>query len=335
MRLVLDSHENIAIAPETGLMRVVQANKHVPFWLWGSEWYTRLGVTEDELDRELAEFYGGFLRRYAEAQGKRRWGEKTPFHSWHVARMAHLWPRALFVAMVRHPGANIASLVSKWHTPLPAAISKWKGINQYLALQAESLGDRIVFCRYEDVVLASEPTLRELLERLGESWSASVLQHDVVHRNRGTADVVEGRTRSQDALDAARVAAWGDQLHGDALRKVRKETEGLARFFGYSFDEATSVEALVSGRHVTTGAELAARAVAFPDVPELGREPVVPVRERPLHPDAVVIRLRKRKERRRSRRPKRRQVAEATLAGRNGLGFLAAVKRRLTRRLPS
>jgi hypothetical protein len=192
MRLVLDSHENIAIAPETGLMRVVQANKHVPFWLWGSEWYTRLGVTEDELDRELAEFYGGFLRRYAEAQGKRRWGEKTPFHSWHVARMAHLWPRALFVAMVRHPGANIASLVSKWHTPLPAAISKWKGINQYLALQAESLGDRIVFCRYEDVVLASEPTLRELLERLGESWSASVLQHDVVHRNRGRAH----RTRS-------------------------------------------------------------------------------------------------------------------------------------------
>ena len=73
MRLVLDSHENIAIAPETGFMRVVQANKFVPFWMWGGEWYTRLGIDEDELNRELAALYGGFLRRYAEAQGKRRW----------------------------------------------------------------------------------------------------------------------------------------------------------------------------------------------------------------------------------------------------------------------
>jgi hypothetical protein len=331
MRLVLDSHERIAIAPETGLMRIVQANKHVPFWMWGSEWYTRLGVGEEELDRELAAFYGGFLRRYAEAHGKRRWGEKTPFHSWHVEQMARLWPRATFVAMVRHPGANIASLVSKWHTPLPAAITKWKGINQNLAFHADSLGERILFCRYEDLVLAAEPTLRELLELLGEPWSQNVRQHDVVHRERGTADIVEGRTRSRDALDAARVAAWGEQLQGAALERVRKETEGLAGFFGYSFEDATAVEALLPDRRVVTGTELAARRADFADVEELQRPPLVPVKERLLRPEAVFVRPRKRKEKGRSRRLRRKQTAEATLTGGNGPGLFEAVKRRLAK----
>lgn len=331
MRLVLDSHENIAIAPETGFMRIVQANKYVPFWMWGGEWYTRLGVGEDELNGELAAFYGRFLRRYAEAQGKRRWGEKTPFHVWHVEEMARLWPAAVFVATVRHPGGNVGSLVTKWHTPFDSAIAKWKNINSHLVAQAERLGERLLFCRYEELVLDAEPTLRELLAKLGEPWSPSVLQHDVVQRERGTADVVEGRTRSQDALDRSRVTAWADHIRGDARRTLEAETGAMARFFGYSFEDAGSLEPLVPGRRIVTGSELAARRTDFPDVAELQRAPIVPATDRPLDPDHVVVRLRRRAEKRRHRRRKRKQAAQAVVGGRNGLGLLASIRRRLTR----
>jgi hypothetical protein len=330
MRLVLDSHENIAIAPETGFMRAVQANKYVPFWMWGGEWYKRLGVGEEELDRELAAFYGRFLRRYAEAQGKRRWGEKTPFHSWHLGEMAQLWPGAVFVAMVRHPGANVGSLVSKWHMPFERAISKWKDINRQLVAHSTALGERLLFCRYEELVLDAEPTLRELLERLGEPWSPAVLQHDVVHRTRGTAPLVEGRTRSQDALDENRVTAWADRIQGPALKTLEDETGGLARFFGYSFGDIGSLEPIVPGRRIVTGAELAARRAEFPDVPELARPPIRPATDRPLDPDHVVVRLRRRGEKRRRRHRKRRQ-AQALAGPRNGFRLLASIRRRFAR----
>lgn len=332
MRLVLDSHENIAIAPETGFMRVVQANKFVPFWMWGGEWYTRLGVDEEELKRELAAFYGGFLRRYAEAQGKPRWGEKTPWHAWHLDEMARLWPDAVFVATVRHPGGNVGSLVSKWHMPLDSAISKWKSINGQLITLSERLGERLLFCRYEELVLDAEPTLRELLDRLGEPWSPSVLQHDVVHRARGTAERVEGRTRSQDAIDRSRVTAWTDHIQGGALKTLESETGGMARFFGYSFTKVSSLEPLVRGRRIVTGSELAERRADFPDVPELHRAPVVPATERPLDPDDVVIRLRDPgARRRRGVGGKRNHTAEAR-AGWNGARLFGLLRRRLRRR---
>jgi hypothetical protein len=329
MRLVLDSHENIAIAPETGFMRAVQANKYVPFWMWGGEWFTRLGISEEELDRELATFYGAFFRRYAETQGKSRWGEKTPFHSWHLKAMSHLWPQAIFVAMVRHPGGNVGSLVRNWHMPFDRAIHRWKTINAELVAQAVELGDRVLFCRYEDLVLAAEPTLRELLDRLGEPWSQGVLQHDVVHRERGTADVVEGRTRSQNALDRSRVTAWADQIEGSALKTLQRETAEFGRFFGYSFADPAAFDPLVGGRHVATGTEIAERRAQFQDVPEVQNPPTRPAIERALDPDDVVLRLRRRGEKRRIRRRRRSRSAKAALFERNGSRIVASIKRRL------
>ncbi len=292
MRLVLDSHENIGIAPETGIMRVVRANKFVPFWMWGGEWYARLGLSEDELDRELARFYGRLLRRYADAHGKRRWGEKTPWHAWHLDEIARLWPDAVFVATLRHPGGNVGSLVSRWHMPLERAIAHWKNVNRHLLAHCERLGERLFLCRYEDLVLAAEPTLRELLDRLGEPWSPRVLEHDVVHRERGTAGRVEGRTRSTDAIDASRVTAWLDHLGGDARERLEAETGTMAAFFGYSFANPSALEPLplAPGRRIATGSDLAERRARFDSVAELREPPVVPAVERPLHPDDVGLR---------------------------------------------
>ena len=71
--------------------------------------------------------------------------------------------------------------------------------------------------------------------------------------------------------------------------------------------------------------------ISLPDVEELQRPPLVPVKERLLRPETVLVRRRKGKEKGRSRRLRRRQAAEATLTGRNGLRLFEAVKRRLAK----
>ena len=114
LRLVLDSHPHICIGPETAIMRLVKAHRWVPYWRDGDQWWRRLGLTEEELDLELRNLYGGFFERLARRQGKQRWGEKTPMHVWHMDEIDRLFGDAVFIGTVRHPAASIASTVNRF-----------------------------------------------------------------------------------------------------------------------------------------------------------------------------------------------------------------------------
>jgi hypothetical protein len=268
MRLILDSHENIAIAQETGFMRAVLANKWIPFWKFGGEWYSRLGWKDEELDEALRAFYGEIFGRFARDQGKTRWGDKTPYHTWHMETIAQVFPDAVFVGMVRHPGAVTASVHSRFKYSFEQGINHWRRSNIELACQASALGNRVALCRYEDLVLDTEATLREVLTWLGEPWSDRVLEHHVVHQERGTSQKVEGRTRSDEPIDTARMSRWTSVLDGNAHRLLHEEG-ALAELFGYSTENPDVLAPMTTNsserRRIITGSELAQRLDERPE----------------------------------------------------------------------
>lgn len=269
MRLILDSHENVAIAQETTFMRAVLAHKWIPFWRFGGEWYQRVGWTEEELNAELRQFYGRIFGRFAQQQGAQRWGDKSPHHLWHLREAATVFPDAVFVVTVRHPGAVMSSLKTRFHWDFRDGLNHWRRAHAEIAHRAEDLGDRMVVSRYEDMVLDLEPTMRAVLDLIGEPWSSRVLEHHVVHAERGSPTKVEGKTRSTDPVDRARVAKWVEHVD-DAGRELLHEVQGLAAFYGYDVDhpEQTapfgSTEAGRAG--VLTGTDLRKRQSDFPEV---------------------------------------------------------------------
>lgn len=256
MRLILDSHPNLAIAQETGFARLLLANEHVPFWKFGGEWYGRIGLSRDDLDAELRSFYGRLFAQFAAQRGATRWGEKTPFHTWHVARLARVFPDCVFVGTVRHPGAVASSLHERFGYPWEQGVRHWMRSTTELVHRGSRLADRVALCRYEDLVTEPQPVLRELVAWLGEPWSEQVLSFHEVHRRRGTAGEVEGRTRSDQPLDPARVARWTGTVDGDGRRLLRR-TAALARVLGYDLDEPLPV-APISDVRIATGADLTA-----------------------------------------------------------------------------
>ena len=146
--------------------------------------------------------------RYAEQHGKRRWGEKTPLHTWHVDDMARVFPDAQFIGVVRHPYGTIASNMTRFKSKLARATWQWAQPAKELVRQAERLPGRFVIVRYEELVTRPEPVLRELLEWLGEPWSPAVLEHHAVQGGRGGPTRVEGHSRADDPIDETRVAKW-------------------------------------------------------------------------------------------------------------------------------
>ena len=261
MRLVLDSHSCLAMAPETGLARLILAHEHVPFWKFGSEWYGRLGLSSEELDAELRAFYGSLYLRFAQRRGAVRWGDKTPFHTWHVPRLARVFPDAVFVGTVRHPGAVALSLKERFGFTWQAGVRHWVRSTTELVYQGSLLGERFLLCRYEDLVVEPEPPLRELFDWLGEPWEERVLAFHEVHRDRGTDAEVEGRTRSDQPMDASRIARWTEAVDEAERVLLRRQTHALAALLGYDVAVPTPTRSLRAGlpgfRMLATGDDLA------------------------------------------------------------------------------
>jgi hypothetical protein len=293
LRLIVDSHDNIAIAQETSIMRAYLAHKWIPFHRHGGDWYGRLGWSDDELDERMREFYGGMFERFAAQHGKARWGDKTPWHAWHIREINRLFPDAVIIATVRHPGAVAGSVSGRFRLGWAGAVSHWINTETELVQRGRELGDRLLMVRYEDLVLDPEATLREVFDWLGEPWSPRLLEHHLVHSERGTARKVEGATRSDQPISTERIAAWAEDVSDDDIALLRKRVDGLAGFFGYDLDDPHRVTPLgVDGsprRKTLTGAELGRRRDDFPELVQLD-EPKTPWGgNRMLTPEALGI----------------------------------------------
>jgi hypothetical protein len=233
-RLVLDAHPHIAIPEETGFMAAVAATKQIPNWVHGRGWYERLGWSGEEIDARLREFYAGMFERYAQGQGKQRWGEKTPFHSRHIPAMAAVFPDAVFVAIVRHPAAVVHSLVGKFHYTTADAAAYWDSTNKEILRAGLDLADdQFALLRYEDLVERPEETLRQLVDFLGEPWSADLLRHNDVQAARGTPRVSAGKTSTREAISTDSAHGWVSALPPADLELIAGRAGALSRFLGY------------------------------------------------------------------------------------------------------
>jgi hypothetical protein len=289
LRLVLDSHDRIAIPQETGFMRAYNAHQFIPLKWSGRNWARRMGWSREELDEELARFYERIFRRYAELHGKDRWGDKTPLHTWHVDGMARLYPDAVFIGIVRHPGGSVGSNMNRFGHSFNRSVTHVAKYDREIARQAARYAERFVLVRYEELVLQTEPLLRELLAWLGEPWSDRVLQHHSVQVGRGGRLTVEGKNRIDDPIDVSRIDKWHRTMP-DAKRPALERRLGrLAEFFGYAMGDPAVLEPLAAnGALLIRGADVDARIDAFPDL-DLRAEPETPLAEGFYHPGRMQL----------------------------------------------
>ncbi|MGH3473131.1 MAG: sulfotransferase family protein [Nocardioidaceae bacterium] len=268
LRLILDSHPEIAIGPETGFMRGLRGAKEIPNWQHGKGWYERLGWSESEFDARLDDFYDGIFRRFATEQGKTRWGEKTPFHTTCIPEMAKVFPTATFVGIVRQPGAVATSLHKHFHYTFADAVSYWLATNLDLVRAGSELGTRFAVCRYEDLVLHAEPVLRAAMQHLDESWSSDLLEHHRVQREKGAPRRAEGSTVTREPIDASHVDEWASSM-GAGQRQALSSVAELGLFFGYDVLDPESHRPLPANlderQWLLTGEDLAKRRVEWAD----------------------------------------------------------------------
>src|ERR671914_746765 len=158
-----------------------------------------------------------------------------------------------------------------------------------IARAAAAYGDRFAIVRYEDLVLQPEPVLRELLDWLGEEWSAGVLEHHAVQGSRGGKRKVEGRSLVDDPIDVSRISKWTTRMNERQRAILRRRLERLGRFYGYEVDDPAALNPLREGALIASGADIDARIESFPEL-DLRRQRAVPVADRFFDPRKVKVR---------------------------------------------
>lgn len=191
LQTLIDSHPNIAIPPESHVYlrfgpivhtygdlavrrnrrRLIEALLADAFI---SQW--RLDVTAAEVDERLPEpsFVGiveTLFRTYADAEGARRWGDKTPEHIRYLREIRRDFPGAKLVHLVRD-GRDVAEAMRRMiFYPVTAygVARVWRDeLRHWDEFSGREGGADTLTVRYEDLVTDPRETVASIFRFLGE-----------------------------------------------------------------------------------------------------------------------------------------------------------------------
>lgn len=199
LRLMLASHSRIAIPPETWYLiplleempfdRPLQENEidaaisimsNHSVWrdmgLDATEFRYRAANLSAVRLRDLVEMV---YRWHMEAEGKSRWGDKTPAYIEIVPALATMFGDAKFIHLIRD-GRDVAKSFQRqgWYGPgLHGYAREWlRAVELDLKFGTTPLNERILRVRYEDLVLHPEATLRGVCAFIDERFEDQMLR---------------------------------------------------------------------------------------------------------------------------------------------------------------
>lgn len=191
LRMMLNSHSELAVTPETNWYLPWQAfdrggaESAVDTMVRDREWGS-FNLSADEFSRRVMDSdphsFGDVLRAFyqafAERNGKNRWGDKTPFYSSSMTEIQKHLPEAHFVHIVRD-GRDVAlSLVPLGFGPNSVAevAEAWSRTLRSARLQVPDLRS-YVEVRYERLVRDTPTVLKGLCGFLELEWEESMLDY--------------------------------------------------------------------------------------------------------------------------------------------------------------
>ncbi len=233
LRLILDSHPSIACGPETHVLSDLDDSL-------GRHWIRlqRYGAEMDFWHSAYAELFGRFQAEYAARRGKTRWADKTPSHAQHLEFVTALFPEAQVLHLIRDARQVTASALSRWGWRRAWAMPAiWRrSVEMARAHGRSAAAARYREIRFEELVGATEETLRGVFDWLGESWDPRVLDYDRFdHDGRGRNQKVSSaaRKRGGSAIDAGRARRPSHKLDPVLAARTERIAGTLNRELGY------------------------------------------------------------------------------------------------------
>ncbi len=211
LRLLMDAHPDLAITPEThwlsDAITAIGSIKQLRHVIIGNTYWKDIGISDKELDAILEKHNGekpfdtlrAIYQHYGKRFGKSRVGDKTPIHGLIMHKIAHAFPEAHFIHIIRDGRDVAVSYRDMWFGPgkdAKTAAKFWLWRIREMRQQAQFL-PHYMEVRYEQLVTEPETVLRTIGEFIQLPF----------HRN---------QLRAHEHADS-RLAEFGNIQHGGAV----------------------------------------------------------------------------------------------------------------------
>ncbi|MGL5853436.1 MAG: sulfotransferase family protein [Phycicoccus sp.] len=235
LRLMLDSHPRISCGPETRFLEGFEP-------ILTDDWkrLSQYGFSEEEWVRRIRGFFEGVQADYARSRGKQRWADKTPRYALNLPLVLRIFPDAQIVHVIRDPRDVAVSHRKRFgYWSCVKSTVKWpRYVGTARAAARELPADTYREVRYEQLVADPGPTLRDLLDWLGEPWDPAVLEfdkagHDVPARYHAQLAARQASAGTDRAVYASRVGSHRRELDPLVRLLVWANSRGLRRELGY------------------------------------------------------------------------------------------------------
>lgn len=266
LRLLLNSHPEICVPPETVffpfLLRKAEsyggfgARQQIESFArdvaaasaeTGQTVATVFSTTPEEIAAAVeeagascyAEAYAAFMSLMARRNGKRLWGDKTPFYTAFIEILARSFPNARFIALVRDPRDVAESLHRtdwgrRWYPSLLDAGMRWRYAITAIERVTPQLGpERLLALRYEDLVVDPARWAREICEFLQLPFDERMLRfHETA-----TEEVPEGskswHQSTLQPISSSRIGRWRQCYSPEEIGLIEIACKGEMRRWGY------------------------------------------------------------------------------------------------------
>jgi Sulfotransferase family/Glycosyl transferase family 2 len=267
LRMLMDSHPQLAMTPETHWLKDVMRQLatqprdtaalksiivHEPHW-------GDMGFSGDELDGILAAhdandpaatiraIYRAYLARFP---GKTRVGDKTPVHLGRMCAIARVIPEAHFIHIVRDgrdvalsyrnvwfgPGKNPATAAAHWMWRIRDARQQAQFLPRYLEVRYEDLladPEKVLRSIGDFIGLPFDPIQLKAHERAGERLDELT---DLVHATHviSAEQRREIRSRTTSPPDPSRAERWRTEMSADDVRQFERVAGNMLADLGYA-----------------------------------------------------------------------------------------------------
>jgi len=190
-------------------------------------------------------FFRCVLEEYAESQGAKRFGEKTPTNIRYLEQLVHIFPHAKIIHIIRDPRDVVASSITMPWTANDAVINayKWKCdiiYSQTFLNRTESYME----LRYEDLVHETEDQLKRICSFIGEDYDSRMLEFYKTSQTYVKNEPWKETTQSP--INRSAIKRWSRDLSAPQVFLVEKIVGSFMERFRYERAEVHFTAKLLS-----------------------------------------------------------------------------------------
>ncbi len=247
LRTMLNHHPDIAVPLESiFFIDYLKAGKRVDIELQkkllvGEPMLNEWGIKLNYHDFNKSVAAGDLIRvaheKYAQKEGKKYWGNKTPRLTRHFELIKEALPKALFIHMIRDPRAVALSLSkTKIHrSNVYFGAKRWLRFVQSGLEMEKKFKKDVLRMRYEDLVKDPEKMLRIICNFLGLRFSRKMLNYYTKGNNEYRTFHNNEHKNLKLPPYVKRINAWKNELTKKEVEVIDSICKDVAIKVGYKF----------------------------------------------------------------------------------------------------